>query len=143
MSKSSWVDPKEALVGLDGLNELVQQLHEQSRVDANNTCTNSVTSNTLQINEHQLNMNIDERTNILNENQNTSIYKRGRNFVDGDCGIRQSPKNGRTTGGLGNKDKNGRGPIVIRNQNYHRNDLNERKNNNQSLMLLRHIFNQL
>lgn len=133
MYQKQWTDPKEAMVGLDGLQCMVQQLHKISRneEDNNNTCTDSDTSNRQQINEYQLNMNIDERAITSIENQNPTPQKRGRNLIDGDGGTTQSPKTLRTSGVFGNKDQNGRGPLVIRNQKYHLNDQSEKRNQNQ------------
>ena len=130
MHQQSWVDPKEAIVNLDGLASMAQKLKDYGYNDGNNGTSDK--TNGQQVADCQINMDIDERNNNSNESRAGTPNKRNRNLIDGDIGVSQSPKNRRTSGVFGNKDQTGRGPFVIHNQSYHRrNGTNETRNQHQ------------
>lgn len=122
MNTQSWTDPKEAIVSLNGLINMVQKLQNNTRNDANNTYENtSLVQNNLEMNT-QNNLDIDER-NCDAETRNETPNKRTRNLMDNDLIYTHSPKNQRIHGGFGNsyQYKNNKS-IIIRNSNHHRRD---------------------
>ncbi|CAF4967414.1 unnamed protein product, partial [Rotaria sp. Silwood1] len=98
MNKKKWTDPKEKIVGLDGLTNLVQQLDKHADNGNDNVRMDNNISNNYQNIGDQGNMEIDERNMNINDKNTGQHHKRGRNLTDRDGGIIQSPKNRRTPG---------------------------------------------
>ncbi|CAF1610620.1 unnamed protein product [Adineta ricciae] len=119
MNTQAWTDPKEAIVNLNGLINMVQRLQNNSK---NYTSDNTSLVQTTHEENTYDNPDTDER-NFSDERRNETQNKRTRNLIDGDTNNVQSPKNQRTQGGFGsNYQHNTNRSIIIRNSNLHRRD---------------------
>ncbi|CAF1538643.1 unnamed protein product [Rotaria sordida] len=98
------MDPKEAIVNLNGLASRTQQIQDHPCNGGNNGI--DMTSNTMngQVMEHQTNMDIDGRNIISSDIRTETPNKQGINLIDGDINNMQSSKNRRTRGVFGMKD---------------------------------------
>ena len=113
------MDPKESIVSLNGLADMVQQFQDYMCNNGNNGI--DMTSSTLNshVMEYRTNMDTNERNIISNELRTETTNKRVRNLLDRDANTTQSPKNRRTRGAFGTKNQNRHRSLIIYNRTYH------------------------